>query len=77
MGEIEVLYGRNAVVEALRANRRRLYRLLIAQNLERTKVVAATVRLAEQRGVPIITVERSCIDRILKKGQGHHQGVAR
>jgi 23S rRNA (guanosine2251-2'-O)-methyltransferase len=34
------------------------------------------VRLADQRGLPVITVERSRIHGILKKEQGHHQGVA-
>ncbi len=76
MGEIEVLYGRNAVAEALRANRRRFYRLLVAQNLARTKAVETVVRLAKQRNVPVIAVERSHINRIFEKEQGHHQGVA-
>ncbi len=76
MAEIEILYGRNAVAEALRANRRRLYRLLIAQNLAQTKAVDTIAHLADQRGVPIATVKRSDIDRILDKERGHHQGVA-
>lgn len=76
MSEIEILYGRNAVAEALRANRRRLYRLLVAQNIARTKTVATVESLAAQRGVPAITVQRSHIDRILEKERGHHQGIA-
>ena len=69
----EVLYGRNAVREALRAGRRRIYKLVLAQGMKDTGIVADILTLANESGVPIQRVERQQLDRL---GDINHQGVA-
>jgi len=69
----EVLYGRNAVREALRSGRRKIYKLILAQGMKEPGVVADIATLASKSGVPIQRVERRQLDRI---GDFKHQGVA-
>ncbi len=69
----EVLYGRNAVQEALRAGRRKIYKLILAQGARETGIVADIATLAGKNGVPIQRVERQQLDRL---GDLNHQGVA-
>jgi len=69
----EVLYGRNAVREALRAGRRKIYKLVLAQGTKETGIVADIATLASKSGVPIQRVERRQLDRI---GDFKHQGMA-
>jgi 23S rRNA (guanosine2251-2'-O)-methyltransferase len=69
----EILYGRNAVREALRAGRRKVYKLVLAQGTKETGIVADIVMLANKGGVPIQRVERRQLDRL---GDFNHQGVA-
>jgi 23S rRNA (guanosine2251-2'-O)-methyltransferase len=73
MGVRETIYGRNAVCECLRARRRRVYKLLLAQGVKETNPVAEIVTLAHQAGVVIERVERAALDRI---GPVNHQGIA-
>jgi 23S rRNA (guanosine2251-2'-O)-methyltransferase len=68
-----VLYGRNAVREALRAGRRKIYKLVLAQGTKETGVIADIATLANNSGVPIQRVERHQLDRL---GDFNHQGVA-
>jgi 23S rRNA (guanosine2251-2'-O)-methyltransferase len=69
----EILYGRNAVRESLRAGRRKPYKLILAEGVRRTDVIGQIVFLAEQAGVPVSRTERRNLDRI---GNVNHQGVA-
>lgn len=69
----ETLYGRNSVCEALRAGRRKPYRLLLAEGIRETDIVNQIVSLAEQAGVRITRVRRHDLDQL---GDVHHQGVA-
>jgi 23S rRNA (guanosine2251-2'-O)-methyltransferase len=69
----EILYGRNPVREALRAGRRKIYKLVLAQGTKETGIVADIAALASKSGVPIQRVERKQLDRI---GDFNHQGVA-
>jgi len=73
MGVRETIYGRNAVCECLRAGRRRVYKLFLAQGVKETGLVAEIVALAHQAKVAIERVERAALDRI---GTVNHQGVA-
>ncbi len=73
MSEVEVLYGRNAVREALRAGRRKVYKLVLAQGTKETGIVADIATLASKSGVAIQRVERQQLDRL---GGFNHQGVA-
>jgi 23S rRNA (guanosine2251-2'-O)-methyltransferase len=68
----EVLYGRNAVREALRAGRRKIYKVVLAQGIKEKGIVADIVTLAAKSGAPIQRVERRQLDRI---GDFNHQGV--
>ncbi len=70
----EVLYGRNAVREALRARRRTLRRLLVSRSVQESGIIAEIVRLAEQVGIPVERIERQTLDRQLR--DVNHQGVA-
>ena len=70
----DVLYGRNPVYEALRARRRRLRRLWVAEGVQVKGNLRAAVRLAEQHGVPVQTAPRRRLDALV--GHSHHQGVA-
>ncbi|GAF97192.1 unnamed protein product, partial [marine sediment metagenome] len=69
----EILYGRNAVRESLRAGRRKPYKVMLAEGIRQTDVVGQIVFLAEQAGVPVSRTERRNLDRL---GNVHHQGVA-
>jgi len=68
----EILYGRNAVREALRAGRRRFYKLVLAEGVRESGIVAEIVDLARRRQVPLQRVERRQLDEI----SSNHQGVA-
>jgi 23S rRNA (guanosine2251-2'-O)-methyltransferase len=70
---LEILYGRNAVHEALRAGRRRCARLLLAEGVRESSTVTAILRLAAQRKVPIKQVSRRQLDSL---GPVNHQGIA-
>jgi len=69
----ELLYGRNAVREVLRAGRRKVYKLILAQGAKETGVIADIARLANESGVAIQRVERQQLDKL---GDVKHQGVA-
>ena len=70
----EVLYGRNPVYEALRAGRRRFFRLWLLERAQIKGNLRAALRLAEQRGVAVQRAPRGRLDALV--GHGHHQGVA-
>jgi 23S rRNA (guanosine2251-2'-O)-methyltransferase len=69
----EILYGRNAVRETLRAGRRKTHKLVLAQGMKETGILADIVRLAGENGVAIQRVERRQLDRM---GDFNHQGIA-
>jgi 23S rRNA (guanosine2251-2'-O)-methyltransferase len=69
----EILYGRNAVLESLRAGRRKPYKLMLAEGVRQTGVIGQIVFLAEQTGTPVNRTERPNLDRL---GNVNHQGVA-
>ena len=69
----EVLYGRNSVLEALRA-RIPARTLMLAQRIETDDRVREILTIANKRGIPISEVTRSEIDR-LAGVDSVHQGV--
>jgi len=69
----EVLYGRNAVREALRAGRRKIYKLILARGTKETDIVADIATLASKSGLEVQRVERRQLDSL---GDFNHQGVA-
>jgi 23S rRNA (guanosine2251-2'-O)-methyltransferase len=70
----DVLYGRNAVREALRAKRRSLQRLLVSAGAQEAGTLGEVVKLAEKAEVPIERIDRHELDRRLR--DANHQGVA-
>ncbi len=70
----DILYGRNAVREALRARRRTFQRLMVSAGAQEAGTLGEVVKLAEQVGVPIDRVDRHELDRKLR--EANHQGVA-
>jgi 23S rRNA (guanosine2251-2'-O)-methyltransferase len=70
----DLLYGRNAVREALRAKRRSVQRLLVSAGAQEAGTLGEVVKLAEKASVPIERVDRHELDRRLR--DANHQGVA-
>ena len=70
----DVLYGRNAVREALRAGRRSFERLTVSAGAQEAGTLGEVIRLAEKADVPIVRVDRHELDRKLR--DANHQGVA-
>jgi 23S rRNA (guanosine2251-2'-O)-methyltransferase len=66
------LYGRNAVYEALRANRRQPERLIISNKVQPSKSIERIKSLAQAQRIPTEKVDKSALN---KMGTGH-QGVA-
>jgi 23S rRNA (guanosine2251-2'-O)-methyltransferase len=69
----EFLYGRQAVRETLKAGRRRIYKLILAEGVQETGIIAEIVALARAQGIPVERSERRQLDQ--RGGAGHHQGV--
>jgi 23S rRNA (guanosine2251-2'-O)-methyltransferase len=70
----DLLYGRNAVREALRAQRRAFQRLLVSSGAQEAGTLGEVVKLAEKVGVLVERVDRHDLDRRLR--EANHQGVA-
>lgn len=70
----ELLYGRNAVLEALRAGRRKLARVLIAEGVKEGESLVAIIHEARQRTIPLARGPRSELDK--RTLGANHQGVA-
>lgn len=68
----EWLYGRNAVYEVMRAHRRELFGLQVAEGANPTGRLAQIVELAKKLRVPVSSVPRARLDRL----NANHQGVA-
>src|SRR4051794_7792470 len=76
----EWLYGRHAVEEALRAGRRKVFRVLLAEapkggKPDQANRLGEIETLARKAGAQIERVPSSRLDVITKVGH-HHQGVA-
>lgn len=69
----DFLYGRNAIWETLRAGRRQVYKLWIAEGVKESGSVAEILTLARQRQIPWQRTERCQLDRA--SGTQHHQGM--
>jgi 23S rRNA (guanosine2251-2'-O)-methyltransferase len=69
----ELLYGRNAVVEALRG-RREIERLFVAEGVREDERLRALMALATERGAEIERIPRMMLDDVTRGA--NHQGVA-
>ena len=70
---MDVIYGRNPVLEALRAQRP-ARKLVVAEGIREDSRIREIVELAEMAGVPVETSPRRRVDDITHTE--HHQGVA-
>ena len=68
----DVLYGVNAVLEALRAGKRQIETITILESA-RPDRLKSLLELAREKGVPVHRVPRLDLDRSL--GEARHQGV--
>ena len=68
----ELIYGRNAVYECLRAKRREVYKLIVSEGAQEKGVLAQSLQIAKERHVAVQRVPRAQLDKI---SEGH-QGVA-
>ena len=66
----EYIYSRNAVYETLRAKRREVFKLEIADNVQVKGKMADIMALASQRKVPVAKVKRAQLDKIHENNQG-------
>lgn len=69
----EYIFGRNAVLQALRAGSD-IRRVLVARGTKRDGMLGEALDLARHESVPIVQVERDALDRLLKRGS-LHQGI--
>jgi 23S rRNA (guanosine2251-2'-O)-methyltransferase len=75
MKERETLFGRQPVLECLRAGRREILRLMVAANVRTAAAaVAQILKAAERRGLAVSPMGIPDLDRLCRGG--HHQGVA-
>jgi len=69
----DYLYGRNAIRETLRAERRQVYKLWSAEGVKERDAVADILAIARQRQIPWQHTERRQLDKA--SGTQHHQGL--
>lgn len=69
----EFLYGHWAVMESLRANRRKFDQLLLTEKVEEKGLVGEIIQLAGERNVPIKRVTKRIIDDLA--GGANHQNT--
>lgn len=71
----ELIYGRQPVLETLRAGRRQVFKVLVAEGTQTSaESMAALSKVAVQREAEVRMVALHDLDRLC--GGGHHQGVA-
>jgi 23S rRNA (guanosine2251-2'-O)-methyltransferase len=68
----ELIYGRNAVYETLRANRRQAFRLEVAEGAQEKGRLKDIIDAAVRRKLPIERVPRARLEKL----KANHQGVA-
>lgn len=68
----EILYGRQPARECLRAKRRHIHQLILAEGMSESGIIGETISLANELRLPIIRAPRLQLDRIARM----HQGVA-
>jgi 23S rRNA (guanosine2251-2'-O)-methyltransferase len=66
----EILYGRNVARECLRARRRHVHEVLLADNLKPASIIAEILALAQQARIPVKTAPRHSLDQLAPGHQG-------
>lgn len=70
----EFIYGNWAIVETMRAGRRRCEQLVLADGVEEKGTTAEIIELANSLNIPIKRMPRRILDDVAH--QGNHQGAA-
>lgn len=68
----EILYGRNATRECLRARRRHIHKVFVAEKIQTSATVREILALAEQSNIVVEQVPRKKLNNLAKG----HQGIA-
>ncbi len=68
----ERIYGRNPILEASRAGKRRVLKLFLAKGVQAKGPISEILEYAEAEGIPLERVARRDLDRI----HPSHQGIA-
>jgi 23S rRNA (guanosine2251-2'-O)-methyltransferase len=68
----ELIYGRNAVYETLRARRRQVFGLQVAEGVQEKGRLTETIEMAKQRKIPVERVPRARLEKL----KVNHQGLA-
>ncbi len=66
----EILYGRQPVRECLRAHRRHVHRLLLAEGVKETGIIAEILTLAQALKVPVAHMPRAYLESLADAAQG-------
>src|SRR5215213_10046615 len=66
----EFIYSRNAVYETLRAGRRDVFKILIAEGAQEKGRLAEILNVAKERRIPVEKAQRARLDKIHQKHQG-------
>ena len=67
---MEIIYGRNPVYETLRANRRKIQRLILAQGIQTSGRLEEIQRISKSRKIPIERLPRGSLDDLADSHQG-------
>jgi 23S rRNA (guanosine2251-2'-O)-methyltransferase len=70
----EIIYGRQPVRETLRAGRRQVFKLVLADGIKTSGIVGQILSLAESANVPVQAIDRRELDKL--SGEANHQGLA-
>ena len=66
----EIIYGRNAARESLRARRRHIHRVLLTDKVRSASIIDDIVELAESSSIPVQSVSRHSLDSMASGHQG-------
>jgi 23S rRNA (guanosine2251-2'-O)-methyltransferase len=66
----EFIYGRNPVYETLRAKRRQVFSLLIAEGAQEKGRLSEILQIAKVRKIPVQSVTRARLDKLSDNAQG-------
>ncbi len=69
----DIIYGRWAALETLRAARRKIKQLVLAEGVEERGIILDLIAQAQQRNVPVARIPRRMVDDIARGA--NHQGV--
>ena len=76
----ELIYGRNAVYETLRAKRRQVFRLLVAEGAQEKGRLSEILQMVQMRKLPVERVPRARLEKLKAIDQflwsGHVESIA-